>query len=90
MDEMQEYEVNDIIENIQYLDRNDWEQARLNLNTSYVLKTRKKIKTTDLLKFPWDDLQDNAGNTAIDNESIRRLKEKSELYKKLIVREDGK
>lgn len=88
MDIMEEWEVNDIIENIQYLDRNDWEQARLNLNTSYVLKTRKKIKTTDLLKFPWD--KESAVDTAIDNESIRRLKEKSELYKKLIVKEDGK
>ena len=88
MDIMEEWEVNDIIENIQYLDRNDWEQARLNLNTSYVLKTRKKIKTTDLLKFPWD--KESAVDTAIDNESIRRLKEKSELYKKLIVKKDGK
>lgn len=47
-------DVNDIIENIPYLERNEWERTRF---TNYLFGKAnfKNIKkSTDVLKFPWD------------------------------------
>lgn len=71
---MREYEVNDIIENIPYLDRSSWEQCRFN---SYVLaqvNSKKKLELNDILKFPWEKKEDDEKNTIMTNEDIEKLK----------------
>lgn len=81
---MQEYEVNTIIENLPYLDRNTWEQSRFNIYTNLQMNSKKRINPTDVIKFAWDN-EGESNNTSITNEDIQRLKEKSELiYKNLI------
>lgn len=79
-DEMQTYEVNDIIEGLQYTDRNLWETSRMN---SYILaqvNSKKKLSPTDIIKFNWEN-NEEAKEIEISNEDIKRLKEKSKKIK---------
>ena len=74
------WEVNTIVSNIPYLDRNGWEQTRL---LAYIdgkshFKGIKKQK--DIMSLPWDDgdieqVQDDWLTKEISNEDIFRLKE---------------
>lgn len=85
MDEMQEYEINNIVENIKYADKNEWESARL---IAYVIAKAnfKNIKKAqDFLPLPWDDTtstptKKKAKNTNITQEEIDRLKKLSEKW----------
>lgn len=84
MDEMEDWEVNDIIENLPYLDRNDWERSRLQVYSNVQMNTKKKLKPNDILEFPWDNKEEN---TSISNEDIDRLKRKSEMIRQQIITE---
>ena len=77
MDEMQHYEINDYIDNIKYLNRNEWEQTRYMVYANAQMNTQKQLKPTDLLKFAWDNGTDDGENN-ISKEDIERLRKKSE------------
>lgn len=83
MDEMEEYELYDIIDNLQYLDRNDWERTRLSVYSNVQMNTKKKITPKDILTFPWENEPEEVVND-ISNEDIQRLKEKSKLISEKI------
>lgn len=55
MDEMNLYEVNDIISNMKYNERNDWERARLITYMVGATQTKNIKKPSDVVVFPWDD-----------------------------------
>lgn len=69
------YELNEILKNYQYHFRNEFEQTRI---ISYVIaqsNSTKKLKSTDVLKFEWD-------NTDIETSDKKQLtKEDIELYR---------
>lgn len=82
MDKMEDYEVNDVISNLSYLDRNDWERSRLNAYVVAQVNSRKQLKPTDIIKFSWDTEEGIRQDTSISNEDIERLKKKSEQINK--------
>lgn len=85
MDEMREYEINNIVENIKYADKNEWESARL---IAYIIAKAnfKNIKKAqDFLPLPWDESETTntkkkPKNTNITQEEIDRLKKLSEKW----------
>ena len=85
MDEMQEYEINNIVENLKFADKNKWESARL---IAYVIAKAnfKNIKKAqDFLPLPWDEQSNTTNkkkpkNTNITQEEIDRLKKLSEKW----------
>jgi hypothetical protein len=83
MDEMQEYEVSELLDGIPYLDKNDWERSRYSIYTNIQMNSKKKLKPTDVLKFSWDN-EDNDTTTSITNADIERLNKKSEIISKNI------
>ena len=86
MDKMTFCELNDIIINIPYLDRNLWESARLNSYIIAQVNSKKTIKPTDILKFKWDNENEgNAEEQKISNEDIKRLKERSKQIGRFIT-----
>lgn len=79
MDECTLWEINDIINNLQFLDRNLWESQRL---SSYITATsvhpRKKLTQQDICKFPWEkkDIEEfirDEDDTSISNDDVKRL-----------------
>lgn len=76
MDELQDWEVQDIYNNLQYADCISWEQTRYLMYTIAQVNSRKSLKVTDIMKFSWDS---GGVETTITNEDIKRLKEKAQL-----------
>lgn len=87
---MQDYEVNDIIDNLPYLDKNSWEQSRLQSFVNLQINSKKQLKPTDVIQFPWDEQYSETSTNEITNEDIERLKQKSELIFKQIKENNGK
>lgn len=79
MDEMKEYEIQSIIENLEYLDRNSWEQTRLSIYSNAQMNTRKHLTVTDIMTFPWEKEKEK-GDTEISTEDINRLREMAKKY----------
>lgn len=84
MDTLQEYEVQSIIENLEYYERGDWERTRFLAYCNIQKSSSKKLKPTDLIKFPWEKEDDNTeqinGNSEpLTQEDIARLKEQAKI-----------
>lgn len=85
MDEMEEYELYEIIDNLQYLDRNDWERTRLSIYSNVQMNTKKKLNPKEILTFPWENEHVNEKvNIEITNDEIQRLRDKSKAIGKII------
>ena len=84
---MKTYEIQLVLDNLQYLDRNTWEQCRINSYVFAQTQTKKKINPKDILKFAWDN---EGTSTEISNEDIERLQKKSEQINKIIKERNGK
>ena len=83
MDELQDLEVYDIYNMLQYADSASWEQTRWLMYVIAQVNSRKQLKVTDILKFSWDDVQKN---TRITDDEIQRLKEKADVIGKKILK----
>ena len=79
------YEINDLMEGIDYVDRVGWEQTRL-LGYLSMAPHCKKLDIKKILPFSWDendnDISQNEKVTTISNEEIEKLKKESEKYEK--------
>ena len=82
MDEMQEYELNTIIQNIPYLNRNEKEVDRYQIYVSVQANSKKRLKIEEIMKLPWDD--ENKTVTRINKEERQQLRDRAdELSKKI-------
>ena len=58
------------------MDRNTWEQTRLQSYLTVQVNSKNKLTPSELIHFPWDEGIDNTDHdTEISNEDIQRLKE---------------
>ena len=84
-DQMSFYEVNDLMEGIDYVDRVSWEQTRV-LGYLSMAPHCKKLDMKKILPFKWDEDDNNTSQekkvTSISNEDIEKLKLESEKYEK--------
>lgn len=77
MDTMTEWEINDIIENLPFLDRNMWEACRLKAWITIQANSTDDVAMQDVLKFKWDEESVESKEIEISNEDIARLREKA-------------
>nr|DAV66823.1 MAG TPA: hypothetical protein [Caudoviricetes sp.] len=81
---MEEYEIQDIISNLEYLQRLEWERTRFQTYCNLQKSTSKRISPTDLITFPWEKEESNTdqinGNSEpLSKEDIQRLKEQAKI-----------
>lgn len=80
---MQEYEIQDIISNLEYYERPEWERTRFQSYCNIQKSSSKKLKPTDLITFPWEKEESNTeqinGNSELSNEDIKHLKERARI-----------
>lgn len=74
LDNMQPYELDAILDNIEYSVKVSWEQTRFIAWMQAQSFSTKKIKLTDLIQFGWDNIK----NTSISTDDIERLKNKAQ------------
>lgn len=81
LDECSVWEINDLIENIKYLDRNLWESTRLNSYIVAKANFKNVNKINDIFPLPWDNGEDiTEDRTKITDEEIQQLKELEKLW----------
>lgn len=87
MNELEFWEVNDILDNIEYTDRNSWEQCKINSYITAQVNSTKKINIDEFMKFKWNDKkeEEEEHNYEITNSEIERLKKLAQTFEK-----DGK
>ena len=84
MDTLQEYEIEPIIQNLEYYEVPQWTRTRFQSYCNIQKSCSKKLKPTDLIKFPWEKEDDNTeqinGNSEpLTQEDIARLKEQAKI-----------
>lgn len=72
---MQPYELDILGELFEYAIKQEWEQTRLIGYVTAQTQTTKKLKLTDIAKFPWD--KEPKKNNYISNKDIERLTAKA-------------
>lgn len=83
MDYCQEFELNDLIEFIPYLDRNMWESARLNAFITAKAHFKGINEYKDVAPFKWEKESDDSEHvTEISDDDIKRLEELSKQWQK--------
>ena len=75
---MEQYEIAPLINKLYLKSKESWEQTRLLGYITAQTQSTKKIKITDIIKFPWEE---SVENTRVTNEDRDRLIEKAKHYK---------
>lgn len=83
MDDLQDYEVNDILECLPFLDKPDWERTRLAVYTNVQINSKKKLEPTDIMTFPWEN-EELTKEKSISDSDISRLKARASALSKII------
>ena len=51
---LEEWEIGLMAESLEYADRNEWERTRFQSYVTAQCQSTKKMKPTDIIKFPWE------------------------------------
>lgn len=85
---MEEYEVQSIIENLEYYERPEWERTRFQSYCNIQKSSTKKIKPTDLITFPWEKEDDSTEeintNSELSKADIQRIKERARIIQQTL------
>ena len=81
---MEEYEVQDIIENLEYYERPEWERTRFQSYCNLQKSSSKRISPQALITFPWEKEESsteqiNGNSEPLSKEDIQRLKEQAKI-----------
>lgn len=75
------YEINLLMKNAYKKAKETWEQTRMLGYIQAQTQSTKKMKPSDIIKFPWDN-EKETHNTSISNDDVKKLREKANEYKK--------
>lgn len=78
LDEMEQYEIAPLIQNLHKKNKESWEQTRMLGFIIAQTQSTKKIKPEDIIKFPWDG---ESHITSVSNEDKERLIQKANQIK---------
>lgn len=82
MDKMEDWELFELYNVIQYSDRNSWEQTRMMLSCH--TNPKKVHKLQDIITFPWEkETTNNDYDNMTDEEKYEYRMKQRELLKKL-------
>lgn len=81
---MEEYEVQSIIENLEYYERPEWERTRFQSYCNIQKSSSKRISPKDLITFPWEKEESstdqiNTNSEPLTQDEIKRLKEQARI-----------
>lgn len=79
LDEMEWIEVNALFKYRHYSHKDAWEQARLITYMVAQVNSRKTLKLSDILTFPWEDDADEK-EQKVSAEDVKRLKQMAQDY----------
>lgn len=84
-DEMEEYEVQSIIENLEYNERGDWERTRFLAYCNLQKSSSKRLSPQDLITFQWENEESSTdqingnSNEPLSKEDLEKLKAQAKI-----------
>lgn len=85
MDEMSLYEMNIILSNLNYCVKNDWEQTREIMWSNLAAFSKKKIKPSDVMKFPWEGNQTSRPKVEVTKRTVEEMSQVAETNKAALL-----
>lgn len=82
LDNMEWYEINAAMKYNYYSCKSGWEQARLIAYMVAQVNSKRTLKMEDIVKFPWEEDDDEPVKTTITKEEIEQLQREAEKYLK--------
>ena len=82
LDDMQMYEAQVAMKYSYYANKDVWEANRLTAYITAQVNSKRKLKITDLVTFPWEEESASESDTSISKEDIERLQKQAENYLK--------
>lgn len=79
-DVLQEWEIREYIDTIEYIDIPAWERTRLIMYMTAQVNCSKELKLQDIFRFKWDD----NSNKIITNKEIKKLSNMAQKYKEIL------
>lgn len=79
LDEMQWYEINSLFKYRHYSHKDEWQQARLITYMIAQVNSKKTLKLSDIITFPWEDAAE-AEEQKVSAEDVKRLKQMAQDY----------
>lgn len=81
---MQEYEIQDIISNLEYYERPEWERTRFQTYCNLQKSSSKRISPQDLITFPWEKEESsteqiNGNSEPLTQSDIERLRQQAKI-----------
>ena len=81
---MQEWEIAPIVDNLNLLQRPEWERTRFQSYCNIQKSSTKKLKPTDLITFPWEKEESsteqiNGNSEPLTQEDIDRLRQQAKI-----------
>lgn len=81
---MQEWEIAPIVDNLNFLQRPEWERTRFQSYCNIQKSSTKKLKPTDLITFPWEKEESsteqiNGNSEPLTQEDIDRLRQQAKI-----------
>ena len=55
MDKMENWELYELYQTIEYADSNNWEQTRAMMYVIAQVNSKKRLSPEDIMKFPWEN-----------------------------------
>ena len=86
---MQHYELQTLIDKLYLRSKNNWEQARLIAYIVAQVNSKKKLKLTDVLEFPWENQSNKENQKVTDNQKEQLLRQAQEFEKLIKQKENG-
>lgn len=87
MDEMQPYEIDSILNDRSYKNRDLWEQTRMIMYIIAQVNSKRKLSPSDIIAFPWDNTKDEEIGTSdtseknpVTDNDVERLLSKAKSY----------
>lgn len=79
LDDMQMYEAQIAMKYGYYAYKDTWESNRLTAYITAQVNSKRKLKVSDIVNFPWEDKEEEA-DTKISKQDIERLRKQAETY----------
>lgn len=93
LDEMKMYELHVIMDNLDYSVRNEWEMVRTLSLAEYQCHSKKRLKPTDVLKFPWEltkhEKPIKEPEELLSKEAVEKMFKDADERKKLLFGDNG-
>lgn len=84
---MDTWEAMEMVGMLEYADRQAWEQTRAQVYVAAQSNSKRKLKATEVMKFPWDsDIEKSTLTKELTEDDRERLRKRAEMIREKYIK----